>query len=80
VDALVLLKLKEEGVESAQVVGGRIGVQVENGRQTEAKEEVVCGAASLITGARRGEAREVRLGEEERVEPVDAAFVSGRCQ
>lgn len=39
----------------------------------------MCRAAGLIAGTRGGEAREVRLGEEERVEPVDAAFVSGGC-
>jgi hypothetical protein len=36
-------------------------------------------AAGLVAGRRRGEAREVGLGEEECVEPVDAAFVSGTC-
>jgi hypothetical protein len=37
----------------------------------------VCGAAGLSAGRGRREAREVGLGEEEGVEPVDAAFVAG---
>jgi hypothetical protein len=34
-------------------------------------------AAGLVAGCGGGEAREVGFGEEQRVEPVDAAFVSG---
>jgi hypothetical protein len=34
-------------------------------------------AAGLVARGRGGEAGEVGFGEEERVEPVDAAFVAG---
>jgi hypothetical protein len=77
--ALVLFEFEEQRIEGAEVVGSRVGVEVENGGETEAEEEVVGCAAGLVAGRRRGEAREVGLGEEECVEPVDAAFVSGTC-
>jgi len=34
-------------------------------------------AAGLVAGRGGGQAREVGFGEEERVEPVDAALVAG---
>jgi hypothetical protein len=36
-------------------------------------------ATGLVAGCGGGEAREVGFGEEQRVEPVDAAFVAGNC-
>lgn len=78
-NALVLLEFEKERIEGAQVVRRRVGVEVKNGGQTEAEEEIVCSAAGLVAGTRGGEAREIGLGEEERVEPVNAAFVSGWC-
>jgi hypothetical protein len=39
----------------------------------------VCCAAGEVAWREGREAREVRAGEEERVEPVYAAFVAGVC-
>lgn len=74
--ALVLFELDEEGEEGFEVVGRIGGVEVEDGGEGEAEEEVVCCAAGEVAGREGGEAREVRTGEEERVEPVYAALVS----
>lgn len=40
----------------------------------------MCCAAGEIAGCERGETGEVCAREEERIEPVDAAFVSRMCQ
>lgn len=74
---LVCLELEQQGVEGAQVVGGGVGVEVEDGGQAEAEQQVLCCAARLGAWGEGGQAREVGFGEEERVEPVDAAFVAG---
>ena len=74
---LVLLEFEEQGVQGAQVVGGRVGVHVKNGRQTEAQEEVLGGAFRLGARGEGGQTGEVVLGEEQRVEPVYATFVAG---
>lgn len=78
---LVLLKLNEQGIEGLEVVGGRVCVEVEDGGEGEAEEEVVGSAAGLVARGKGGEAGEVGFGEEERVEPVYSAFVTaaGGC-
>ena len=73
---MVLLKLDEQGIESLEVVGGRVCVEVEDGGEGEAEEEVVGCAAGLVARGEGGEAGEICFGEEERVEPVDSAFVA----
>lgn len=78
VDGLVLFELEQEGIEGLEVVGGRAGVEVEDGGEAEAKQEVVGCAAGLVADGEGGEAGEVGFGEEERVEPVDASFVAAR--
>ena len=76
-DALALGDLaRQAGVQGAQVVGGRVGVHVEDGRQTEAQEEVLGRAFGLGTWSEGGQTGEVVLGEEQRVEPVYAALVT----
>jgi hypothetical protein len=77
VDGLVGFEFEEEGVERFEVVGGRVGVEVEDRGEREAEEEVVCCAAGQVARREGGETREVGFGEEERVEPVDAALVAG---
>jgi hypothetical protein len=56
---LVLLKLDEQGVEGFEVVRGRVCVEVEDGGEGEAEEEVVGCAAGLVAGGKGGEAGEV---------------------
>jgi hypothetical protein len=77
--ALVLFKLEQERIEGSEVVAGRVRVEVEDGGETEAQEEIVGCAACLVAGCGGGEAREVGFGEEQCVEPVDAALVSEKC-
>ena len=76
---LVLLELYQQGVQGFEVVGGRTRVQVEDGGEREAEEEVVGCAAGLVARGEGGEACEVGFGEEERVEPVYAAFMTKHC-
>jgi hypothetical protein len=61
VNALVLFKFEQERIEGSEILGGRIGVEVEDGGETEAKEEVVGCAAGLIAGCGGGQARQVGL-------------------
>jgi hypothetical protein len=75
---LVRFEFYEEGVEGAEVVWRRGGVEVEDGGEGEAQEEVVCGAAGEFVRGEVREAGEVGFGEEEGVEPVNAAFVACR--
>lgn len=75
-DGLVLLEFEEQGVQRFEVVGRRGGVEVEDGGQREAEQEVVGCAAGEVARREGREAREVGFGEEQRVEPVYAAFVS----
>jgi hypothetical protein len=48
VDALILFEFEEEGVEGFEVVGGRVGIEVEDGGKAEAEEEVVGRTAGLV--------------------------------
>ena len=75
---MVLFELCEERVEGFEKVGGRVCVEIDDGREGEAEEEVLCGTAGLVARGKGREAVEVGFGEEERVEPVDAAFVAER--
>ena len=79
-NTLILFKLEQEGVESFEVVGRRIGVEVENGGEREAEEQVVCCAAGCVAWVEGGETCEVRFGKEERVEPVYTSFMSVQSQ
>lgn len=72
-----MLEFQQEGVECFEVVGGRVRVQIEDGWEREAEEEVVGGAAGEVARREAGQAGEVGFGEEEGVEPVDAALVAG---
>jgi hypothetical protein len=58
---LVLFEFHEEGIEGFEVVGGRVCVEVEDGGEGEAEEEVVGCAAGLVAGCEGGEAGEVGL-------------------
>ena len=74
---LVLVELGEQGVQGAQVLGGRrVGAEVEHERQREAEEQVGVGAAGEARGGVAGEAEELGAGELEGVEPVHAALVA----
>ena len=70
------LEFEEEGVEGAEVVERVGGVEVEDGGEREAEEEVVGCAARELARVEVGHFGEVGFGEEEGVEPVDAAFVT----
>jgi hypothetical protein len=78
VNGLVLLKFCEQCVEGFKKVHRGVCVEVDDGREGEAEEEVLCGTAGLVARGKGREAVKVVFGEEERVEPVDAAFVAGR--
>jgi hypothetical protein len=56
-----------------------VGVEVDDGRQGDAKQEVIGCAACQFAAVEVGHALKVRLVEQERVEPVDVAFVTGKC-
>ena len=73
---LVLLELDEQCIEGFEVLGGGLGVEIEDGGEGEAEEEVVCCAAGEFGGLEVAELEEVGFGEEEGVEPVDAAFMA----
>jgi len=77
---LVLFEFHKQGKQGSEVVGGVGGIEVEDGGEGEAQEEVVCCAAGKVAGCEGGKAREVWAGEEERIKPVDAAFVPRDCQ
>lgn len=68
--------LGQEEVEGAQELERGVGAEVDDGREGEAEEEVVCSAAGEAAVVKVGHAGEVGLFKEERVEPVDAAFVT----
>lgn len=70
------VELGEEGVEAAEELEGRGGVEVVDGGDGEAEEQVVGGLAGELAGVEAGHAGEVGLIEEVCVEPVDAAFVA----
>jgi hypothetical protein len=74
--ARVLLEFQEEGVEGFEVVGRGIGIEVKDGGEREAEEEVVGRAASEVAWREGREACEIVFGEEKRVEPIDAALVT----
>ena len=48
---MVLLEFLQQGIQGAQVVGGGVRVEVENGGEAEAEEEVVGCAAGLVARA-----------------------------
>ena len=48
VHGLVLFEFDEQGVEGFKVVGGRVCVEVEDGGEREAEEQVVSCAAGLV--------------------------------
>lgn len=75
--ALVLFEFGQECVERFEVVDCGLRVQVEDRREGEAEEEVVCCAAGEPGRREVGELEEIRFREEEGVEPVDATFVAG---
>jgi hypothetical protein len=89
VDLLVCFEFYEEGVERSEKVvyccgvggGGCCGtvvcVYVEDGRDREAEEEVVCRAAREFGGREVGKSGEVGSREVDRVEPIDTAFMAG---
>jgi hypothetical protein len=77
-NGLVLLEFREQRVEGFKKIHGRVCVEVDDGREGETEEEVLCGTAGLVARGEGREAVKVIFGEEERVEPVDAAFVAGR--
>jgi hypothetical protein len=56
---LVLFEFYEECVEGFEVVGGRVGVEVEDRGEREAEEEVVRCTAGLVARGEGGEAHEV---------------------
>lgn len=70
------VELGEKEVEGAEEFerGGR--VEVDDGWEGEAQEQVVCCASSQTACVEVGHAREVGLVEEKCIEPVYAAFVT----
>jgi hypothetical protein len=54
-------------------------VEVEDGGEGVAEQEVVGGSSGEPVGSEVGEAGKICFGEMERVEPVNAAFVSEVC-
>lgn len=78
VDLLEGVEFGEEGVEAAEELGRGVGVEVDDGGERDAEEEVVCRAAAELAAVEVGHALEVGLVEEQRVEPVDAALVAAR--
>ncbi len=76
-EALVGFVFEEEGVERAEVFGCGAGVQVEDGGEREAEVEVVRCALGELARGEGGEGGEGGVREEEGVEVVGVAFVSG---
>ena len=74
--SLVVLEVGEQGIEGAKIVEWALSVQVEDGRQGEAQQEVVGCAAGEAAWVEVGKLSEVDLVEEERIEPVHPAFVA----
>lgn len=66
----------KEGVERAEEFEGCVGVQVDDGGQGEAQEEVVGCASGEAAGVEVGHSREGGLVEEKGVEPVYSALVA----
>jgi hypothetical protein len=75
--ACVLLEFNEKSVERFEIVGGRGGIEIEDGGEREAEEEVVGCATGEVAGCERGKAGEIIFGKEECVEPVYSTFVTG---
>lgn len=76
VDLLEGVEFGEKGVEAAEEFARCGGVEVVDGGDGEAEEEVVCGFAGEFARFKGGHAGEVGAFKEVCVEPVDAAFVS----
>jgi len=70
------VEFEEQGVQGAEVVERVRRVEVEDGGEGEAEEEVVGGPSRELSRVEVGQFAEVGFGEEEGVEPVDAAFVT----
>ena len=73
---MILFKFDEQGVECAEVVGGGVGVQVQDGGQAEAEEQVMCCSTRLVAWVEGRQASEVGFGEEECIEPVYSTFMT----
>lgn len=56
---LILFEFCEKREQGAEIVGGRGGIQVEDGRKGETEEEILCGAAGEVARGEGGEAGEV---------------------
>ena len=69
------VELGEEGVEAAEELERRGGVQVADGGDGEPEEQVVCGAAGEPARVEVGHAVEVGAVEEVGIEPVYTALV-----
>ena len=75
-DLLEIFEFQQEGVERPEVFHGIGAVHVEGTGEGESEQEVVCCAARELARIEGGKSGKVRLGETDRVEPVDAAFVT----
>ena len=60
---MVLLELDEQCIEGFEVLGGGLGVEIEDGGEGEAEEEVVCCAAGEFGGLEVAELEEVGFGD-----------------
>lgn len=74
-DLLEGVEFGEEGVEAAEELDGRGGVEIVDGGYGEAEEEVVCGFSGEFARVEARHAGEVGSFKEVCVEPVDATFV-----
>lgn len=65
----------EEGVETSEKLDRSGGVEVDDGGEGEAQEEMVCCFATELPCVERGHAVEILLFEKVGLEPVDTAFM-----
>lgn len=72
---MIRLEFNEEGVEGTKVVGGAVRIEVKDGWQREAEEQIVCRALGKVARREIWELVQVGLAEEERVEPVHSPVV-----
>jgi hypothetical protein len=80
VEGLEGFELGQEDVETAEEFVDRVGVEVDDGGEGDAEKKVIGRAAGEFTTVKVGHAGEVGLVEEERVEPVDTAFMASRTR
>lgn len=69
----------EEGVQTSQKLDRSGGVEIDDGGEREAEEEMVCCFATELPCVKRGHAVEVLFFEEVGLEPVDTAFMTACC-